>query len=322
MKMLASSYTEVDEDQARELIQPETGLYTVEVHPPRHSEVPSSLNGFVHNILEVQLGALGLRNKSPIVAYEIRRGQPGRLKLQFCVPTKRLERKVRTQLSNQIPGIRFSRGSPNLPVLPGDSIGGGILTTGRKHRFPLQTEFDSPPINGVVAGLHRHAMQDTKILVQLLFQPVGGHSVKEWWRRRQCLQTIRFLRKDKEKQRDSRSPTPRERRQADLVEQKLGERRFWVSIRFAVIGAEEYTPSRVKELAAGFNIFENPESGQYLDAETLRGVRQRRFIELFQAIRDRRFGGYSHRFQASTSELAGLVSIPDREQKNMNYAEL
>jgi len=232
-----------------------------------------------------------------------------------------MERKVRTQLSNQLPGIKLSTGSSKLPVSPGDSIGGGILSPGREHRYPLRTEFDSPPINNVVAGLHRHAMQDTKLVVQILFQPVAGRSIKEWWRKRRSYQTTRFLRKEKEQLWGTRSPTRRERRQANLIEEKQGQRRFWTSIRFAVIGAKEYTPSRVKELAGGFNIFENPETDQYLNTTTIQGLRKRRFLEFYQAIRDRRFNGYSHRFQASVPELAGLVSIPSRTQKNIKYSD-
>jgi hypothetical protein len=315
------SYTEVDEDQARKLRKPKTGLYTVEVNPPRNQEPDSTGEGFVRSILEIQTGLLGLKNHSPVVAYEIQRPRPGRIRLQFCVPTKRMERKIRLQLSNQIPGIRFKTGSSKLPVVPGDSIGGGILSTGREHCYPLQTEFDAPPVNNVVAGLHRHAMQDTKILVQILFQPVAGHSIKEWWRRRRSHKTIRYLRKEKEQLWGSRSPTSRERHQANLIEEKQGQRRFWTCIRFAVIGAEEHTSSRVKELAGGFNIFENPETGQYLNTTTIQGLRQRQFLEFYQAIRDRRFNGYSHRFQASVPELTGLVSIPNRTQKNIQYSD-
>jgi len=315
------AYTEVDEDQARKLGQPKTGLYTTEVNPPRNQETPSTSEGFVRSILEIQTGLLGVKNHSPVVAYEIHRPTPGRIHLQFCVQTKRMERKLRLQLSNQIPGTKFSTGSLKLPVVSGDSIGGGILTTGREHRFPLRTEFDSSPINNVVAGLHRHAMRDTKLVVQILFQPVAGHSIKEWWRRRRSYQTSRYLRKEKEQLWGSQSPTKRERRQADLIEEKQGQRRFWTCIRFAVIGAEEYTRSRVKEVAGGFNILENPETGQYLNTTTIQGLRKRRFLEFYQAIRDRKFGGYSHRFQVSVPELAGLVSIPSRTQKNIEYSD-
>lgn len=314
-------YTEVDEDQSRTLNMPKTGLYAIQVNPPRNNETITS-EGFVRSILEIQTGLFGFKNRSPTVTYEIQRVQPGRLQLQFCVPTKRMERKVRTQLSNQIPGIQFSTGTTKLPVSTGDSVGGGILSTGREHRYPLRTDFDSSPINNVIAGLHRHAMQDTKLLIQILFQPVAGRSINERWRKHRSYQTISYLNKEKEKIWGTRSPTRREKRLAHLIEQKQSQRRFWTSIRLAVIGAEDYTPSRVKEISGGFNIFENPESGQYINTTPIQGLRQKRFLEFYNAIHNRKFGGYSHRFQTSVPELAGLVSIPSRNQKNMVYAEL
>lgn len=319
---LLPAYTEVDEDQARQLANPGTGVYAVEVKPPRSEKVPSTVRGFVQGILELQTSLLGIKNRSPVATYEIRRSRPDRLQFQFCVPTKRLERKVRSHLSNQVPGIGFGDGTTALPVAPDDSIGGGILSLGREDRFPLETEFDSPPVNGLVASLHRHAMRDTKFTVQILFQPVSGRTLGEWRRKHLGYKTVNYLRKEKEQIWGSRSPTPRERHQADLVEQKLGQRRYWASIRFAVIGAGKHTPSRVKELAGAFNVFENPETGQYLNTTTIRGLRQRRFLEFYQAVGNRKFGGYSHKFQVSVPELAGLVSITDRSQDNIRYSQL
>ena len=101
----------------------------------------------------------------------------------------------------------------------------------------------------------------------------------------------------------------------------MDQRRLWVTIRFAVIGAKEYTPSRVKEIAGAFNKLENKVSGQYFDMDTIRGLRQKWFLEFFQAIRDREFGGYSLRFQATVDELAALISIPDRTQDNIRTAQ-
>jgi len=313
---LRKSFTQVDRSQAEILSTPLHDLYAVEVKPLR-SEVPAKLEEFVRGLLEIQSTWMGTKNASPIVTYEIQRPSPDRLFLQFLVPTKRMERKVRTQLSNQVPGVGFEEGETRLPVKIGDSIGGGYLTTGRKDYFPLRTDFDSPPINSLVAALHRHAMIDTKVVVQITFQPVAGEPLKESWRKRRGYQTVGFLRKEKEKLWGSRSPTPRERDQADAVERKMGQRRYWVSIRFALISAGEYTPSRIKELAGAFNVFENSDTGQYLDMVTLRSIRRKRFHEHFKAVKSRRFKGYSLRFQASTEELAALVSIPDRGQENL-----
>ncbi|RKD95637.1 hypothetical protein [Halopiger aswanensis] len=321
MNLLKQSYTVVDEDQAERLQHPGPDCYyPVEIHPPRDGDVPSTVDRFVRGILEIQTKLLKTSNVSPLIAYEIRRPNPDQLRLQFCTPTKRLDRKVRTHLSNTVSGIGFDTGVNGLPVLPEDTVGGGILTTGRKDRFPLRTDFDSPPINSLVAALHRHAMMNTRIVVQILFQPIAGRSLKEWWRKRRAYQTAGFLRKEKEKLWGSRSATPREQSQADLVERKAGTRGFYVSIRFAVISAGEYTASRVKELAGAFNIYENPESGQYLNATPVKSRRQKHLLGLNQAIADREFGGYSHRFRVSTEELAGLVSVPDRNQQNLETA--
>jgi hypothetical protein len=322
MTPLTATYTEVDEGQVADLAAPSKQFYAVEVQPPVTGDIPATVEGFVRGMLEIQTRLL-VKNTSPTVVYEIQRPRRDRLWLQFCVPTKRLGRKVRAHLSNEVPGIGFTEGVTRLPVMPGDSIGGGILTTGRKDRFPLRTEFDSsPPINGLISTLHRDSMRDTRYVVQILFKPVAGEPVREWLRKRRSHKTMDFLRKDQEKLRGSRSATPRERKQADLVERKMDQRRFWVSIRFAVIGAGESTASRVKEIAGSFNAYESLDSRQYIDTVTIRGLRQKRFLEFYRALGSRTFGGYSLRFQASIEELAGLVSIPDIDQENIQYAQL
>lgn len=321
MRFLGSPFTEISEEEADQLSRPLENMYAVEVKPPRNREVPETLNSFVRGILEIQTSLLGLKNTSPLVVYEFQRPSPDQLLIQFLVPTKRLERKLRTHLSIEIPGIGFDKGYTGLPLAAEDLVGGGMLTTGRKDRFPLRSEFNSPPINGLVALLHRHAMMDTRFVVQILFQPVAGQPFREEVRKQQGYNTVGYLRKEKDQALSSRSATPRERQQANAVEQKLGQRRYWVSIRFAVIGAGKYTPSRVKELAGGFNIFENPETGQYLDIYTLNSVRRKPFIEFYRAVRSREFRGYSLRFQVTVDELSGLLSVPDIDQRNVQYAQ-
>lgn len=317
---LFRTYTEVSDDRAERLAHPSPRLYPIEVLPPSTKGVPATLEGFVRGVLEIQTRLFGLKNASPTIAFEIHRSQNSRLRLQFVVPTKRLERKVRTQLSNEVPDVGFEEGVTGLPVLSGDSIGGGLVTLGRDEGYPLETRFDSPPMNSVVAALHRHAMRDTKFVAQIIFQPVAARPARDWWWKRQTYKTVSFLRKEKEQLWGSRAATPREKKQADLMERKAGVRRFWTCIRFAVIGAGEYTASRVKELAGAFNVYENSESGQHLKMETVTGLREKPFVEFYHGIRDREFGGYHRRFQASAEELAGLVSVPDRDQQNLRKA--
>jgi hypothetical protein len=319
--MFRKSFTEVSQREAKTVQAPMDDLYAVEVRLPRNSNAPATVETFTRSILELQSTFLGTRNASPIVTYELQRPRPEELQLQFLVSTKRVERKIRTQLSNQVNGIGFEQGETELPVEAGDTLGGGFLTLGRKDRFPLRTEFESPPLNSVVASLHRHAMTDSKIVIQIVFQPVSSEPVRERLRKHRSYQTVGFLRKEKESLWSSRSPTPRERKQADAVERKMGTRRYWVSIRFLVLNAGKFTPSRVKELAAGFNSFENGDTGQYLDIHTLRSARRKHFIKFLNAVKRRKFNGYSLKFQASVEELAALLSIPDRSQQNLRMAE-
>lgn len=307
-------------EEAEQLNQPQHNLYPVEVRPPREADTPAVLDDFVQGVLEIQNKWLGLKNTSPTAAYEIIRPKPDTLRFQYVAPTKRLERKIRTQISDQIPGAGFQTGSIKLPVKPGDSIGGGILTTGREDWYTFKTEFTDPPINAVSAILHRHAMQDTKIVVQVLFKPIAAKSLKNRSWRRRAVKQRSYLRREKEKIWGSSKPTPREKRQAKAVDQKIGNARFWTSIRLAVIGAGEHTPSRVKELAGGFNRFENPETGQYLNASTVNSLRRTRFIDFYRSIHNRIFGGWSLKFRTTSQELAGLVSLPDRSQENIRYS--
>jgi len=310
---------ELDEDQARRLRAGTVGR-AVAVHPPRDGSVPATLDQFVKTIYEPQTKYFGMKNTSPVASFEIRRSVPDTVSLQFVVPTKRLERKVRTQLTNEIPGVVFSDGTLQLPVAEGSVVGGGLLTTGRRDWYPLASTFDTPPTNSVVAALHRHAMQDTQFVIQFLFQPVVGRPVRSWWWTRRAYQRIGYLRKEKEKLWGSRSATPREKQQANTIEAKAGSPRFTVSIRLLIVNGGEYTRSRVKELAGAFNVFENPETGQYLNAVTVQTLRQQSLLGFVDAIAHRDFRRWSRQFQATADELAALVSIPDIDQSNLAYA--
>jgi len=309
----------VTEEDARRLRNGGVDRHTVEIRPPRNGEVPATLNTFLKGILELQSKWFGLVNRSPVTAFEIRRPTPDRVQFQYSVPTKRLERKLRTQLVSEIPGLEFAAGSTGLPVSDDVTVGGGVLIPGRKDCYPLQTEYEDPPINAVTGMLHRHAMQDTGIVIQVLFQPVVGHPVKHWWWTRNAYQRIGYLRKDKPGTLPwhDRPATPRERRQADAVEQKAGTSKFHTTIRFAITGADEYTPSRVKELAGGFNIFENPETGQYLDTVTVKHLRESKIIDFAETVARQQFEA-TPTFRTSIPELAALVSLPDRSQKNIH----
>lgn len=318
---LKKSFTELRQPEATTFNTAVDTLSAVKVKPPRTTDAPATVETFTRGLLELQSTLFGLQNASPVITYELQRPHPDELQVQFIVSTARLDRKVRTQLSTQIEGVGFESGDTALPVDSGDTVGGGFLTTGRQDRFPLRTDFDSPPINSVVASLHRHAMTDAKIIVQIVFQPVSGEPIRERWRKRRGYQTVGFLRKEKDTLWGSRSATPRERRQADAVERKLGTRRYWVSIRFLVVNGGEFTPSRLKELAGGFNVFENGDTGQYLDLRTLRSIRRKHFLKFLNAVKRRRFNGYSLKFQASVDELAALLAIPDRSQQNLRRAE-
>jgi hypothetical protein len=77
----------------------------------------------------------------------------------------------------------------------------------------------------------------------------------------------------------------------------------------------------VKEIAGAFNHFEDSTTGQYLNTSTVRSLRESRFLDFADAVRKRDFADWSLSFQASNPELAALVSIPDRNQQNIRYAQ-
>ena len=173
------------EEEVEQLQAPRTGFYTVEVRPPKREKIPSVPTEFVKGVTELQSKWFGVKNTSPVTSFEIRRSHPDKLRFQFSVPTKRLERKLRTHLTNQVPGVRFNEGVSGLPVTSEDTVGGGLLTTGREDWYPLQHDYNDPPNNSVASVLHRHAMRDTKFLIQILFQPVVGKPLRRWyWRKR------------------------------------------------------------------------------------------------------------------------------------------
>ena len=315
---LLPSHIKLTEHQAQQLQNCGIPGYTIEIKPPRrHGE--ATLPEFIRSIQELQTQWLGLKNASPTTCFEIRRTGQG-LKIQFTVPTKRLERKIRTQLTNHLPEIRFDNGASGLPVTPEATIGGGHLTTGQRDHYPFQTDFDRPPTNALAAALHRHSMQGTKVVIQILFQPSIGRPLRNRWWTRRAYQRIGFLQKEKEKLWGSRPPTPREKKQADAIENKAGNNRFHTAIRFVVINAGDHTKSRVKELSGAFNIYENPETGQYFNTTTVQPLLEDRIFDFANSISNRELGSWTTTFQASTDELAALLSIPNHQQENIQYA--
>lgn len=312
---------ELSEEEAERLAVSRFHGYTIRAQPPANKDLPATLTGFVKALMEPQTKWFGLQNTSPVSAFEIRRTTPESLTFQYAVPTKRLDRKVRTHLPNQVENVRLEEGETGLPVHEGAEIGGGLLTTGRQDWFPLQTEFDSPPVNSIAAALHRHALPQTKFVIQILFKPAAGHPLRRRYRNKRTYQQIGHLRREKEQLWGSRSPTPREKNQANKIEDKAGTFQFHTCIRLVFTNTGDYTRSRVKELAGAFNVFENPETGQYLDTVTATPYRRKSLYRFLQAVTDRRFNSWSRSFRTSIPELAGLVTLPSRSQENIRYSQ-
>lgn len=320
---LLDTYVEVGEDDAESLGWTPTGQHVFEVNPPDSGDIPATLDRFVKNILEIQSKWFGLKNVSPVTAFEVRRPQTDRLKYQVAVPSKRLERKIRTHLSEEIPDIGFDKGVSGLPLMEGDTVGGGLLTLGRDDFHPLQTDHREPPANSVAVALHRHAMRDTRFVVQVLFQPIAGHPIRRWRWNRRAYKQVGYLKKEKPQTipGHERPATEQEKNQADQIEQKARNTRFKASIRILVIGAGDNTRSRVKELSGAFGVFEDELSNQYLDTYTVKSVFPSRIFHFADAVRRRAMDSWTMPFHVSPSELAALVSIPDRKQKNIRYSK-
>ena len=317
---LLRSQIELSEDEAEWLGTPHSEGYTFEVHPPWDRDIPATLESVVKKMLEMQTKWLK-RNVSPVTCFEIRRFRRDRVRFQFTVPTQRLMRKLRTGLATAMPDIRFGSGVSGIPVGEEESLGGGLLSLGRSDCFPLRTDFKSPPVNDVVSTLHPDAMQRTGILIQFLFKPVAGRPVRRWLWRRKAYRRRNDLRRNKASLTDTRNSTPREKSQADRVEEKAGSARFQTGIRFLVTGADDYTVSRVKELSGGFNRFESSVTGQYLNTSTFQNFRRKPFLKYAASIRDRQFDSWNMKFQVSVPELAALLSLPSIKQSNIRFAK-
>jgi len=294
--------------------------YTVELLPPRHESVPTTLTPVIAALRELNSRWLGLRNTSPVIAVELRRPHSDRLRFQVAVPTKRLERKLRTHLTGHVPGIGFADGVSGLPVGEGTTVGGAFLVPGRDDWYPFNTDPDTSVMNTVAGTLHPHAMQDTQVIIQFLLRPWAGNPLRQWWYKRRAYKQIGYLKKEKEHLWGGRSATKREARQANRIEEKVSQPLWWTSIRIVVIGAGEHTQSRIRELSAGFRPVEDPVTDQYLAAESITPLRATRILGFAQAVADRRFGRWSRRFRLMDRETGALCAVPDREQGNLSWA--
>lgn len=314
------------EDDARLLSSSDGGYRVVEVVPPRDDgEVPVAVPRFIHSIMELQTRLLGLANASPVSVFELRRDHPDRIRLQFAVPTRRLERKVRLHLTESVPGVKFTTGVSGLPVSDGDTVGGGLLTVGRQDVFPLETDFERPPTDNIVAALHRDAFPRENVVIQVLFQPIAGRPVREWLWKRKAFRRVGWLRKEKHAVTPGRNrpATPIEKRQSEAVEGKARNPQFRVGIRFVFTGTPpDLLRSRVKELAGAFNVFESAETNQYLDAHTVSAWNEDGIINFAEAVAYRHgFDRYVLSFRAGIPELAGLVAVPSIKQDNIRRAK-
>lgn len=322
-RILSHNATITEDDIPRVRYGP-ASWHDIQILPPMESEqVPPSIPRFIREIMEIQSSLLGLRNASPITAFEIRRHQPKNLQLQFSVPTKRLERKIRLHLSESIPSIGYQPGTSGLPLAPGDTVSGGLLTAGREDMFPLETGFERPPTNNIISALHRDAFPSERVIIQLLFRPVAGKPLRRWLWIRRAYKRIGYLKKEKHAVAPwmDRPATKTEKKQADKVEDKARNPRFHVAIRILLIGTPvEYVRSRIKEVGGAFNVYESPVSNQYLNTNTIRSLFPRRITRFAESVAKRRMDGWTLPFQTGIEELAGLVAVPTIQQHNLRRA--
>jgi hypothetical protein len=232
----------------------------------------------------------------------------------------RMQRKLRNELRQSVPGVEFEEGVNGLPIRQNQTVGGAMLTLARDNWYPVEIDHNHPPNNSITSLLHRHALPDAKIVVQLLARPVAGQPIKTWWWNKSAHRTSNYLKKEKEKLWGRRKPTKRERSQADAVERKAATPRFQTSLRVLVVGAEEMTPSYVREVADGYKIFESLDTDQYFITESVDVFRQKRIIDFAQAVADRRFSDWSRSFYVNEEELAALLSLPGQNQQNIKRA--
>lgn len=296
-------------DLATRLHHPFTGDRTIGVQPPRRGDTTPVLTQVAKHLRSSRTGLLGLRNRSPVIAYELCRPQPDSLRLQLAVPSKRVERIYRTQLPLNVDRVRFRDGTDGLPVEAGQSIGGAVWTTTRSWPYPLRTSFQAPPLNSVVAALHRHAMQRTRFMLQILAQPVAGR-LRQWWGRKTAAWTRDELRTEQEGMVRSRQPTRYEREQAADVDRKSRVPHWRVSIRLVVIGGNDLTLSRAAEVGSAFSMYDNPETGQRLRMQPLKVIRRGEIKRFAKAVALRRFGHSSAAFRVTDAELGALLSVP------------
>jgi hypothetical protein len=322
LKPLYSTHTDLNADQAEQLRNPDTDWYTVETRVPKHTDLPPCPVSFIDGIREMRTKWLRLRNTSPAIAFEIRRGSDGQLRFQYAVPTKRLERKLRNHLADATPKVELlNTATDGLPVTEDDSFGGCTLSMTRRDWHPLDTDFDVPPTNPVIGALHREAMKDTRFVVQVLFRSVAGKPIRRWWYRNSAHSQIDRLRSEKEQLIGRRKPTKTEKQQGRLIDEKINKPLFEAEIRIAVIGAGEYTASRVHELSGAYNRYSHPESGQHLSASVEESIRPPPLLRFGKTVANRRFQEGYRRFRVSPKELAALVALPDRTQQNISYAK-
>ncbi|QIB75395.1 hypothetical protein G3I44_14490 [Halogeometricum borinquense] len=311
---------ELDEQRAERLQAPAWQGYVVEVRPPRGHSV-SDITSVLRTLRAPRTKWLGLKNTSAYIVFEIIRDSRG-LRFQYAVPTKTVERELRSQLHTVIPNASFHEGTSGLPVIPERAVAGGLVSTGRQSWYPLYTDHTQPVMNGVAASLHDDAMQDTSFVIQIVARPVATDAVRSWYRSRRTGMHITYLNKEKEQLWGRRSPTPLERRKAQAVETKMRAPLWQASIRCITVSypTNEALPARFYESVAGFSRMENDQTGQFLRPKPVQTWREASLYGFAQAVADRQFNGWSRWWYATSPELGALLTPPNIRQDNISAA--
>ena len=259
----------------------------------------------------------------PIVVFEMT-AQPGGTIAFFAGTERRFVDHLEKQIYALYPEAEVKKARDFTIFEPGDTLRVGSLTLKNRHHLPIATykELEADPMQSLTGALAKIRNTDAAI-IQFVCVASAEHTRKKGKEAAQrtilgkqkdvsggsLLQsvsdqvTLDPQRRDK-KQQEAQHLTPRSQERVELVEQKLMQPQFDVTIRLAVSVKSPDDAERVfNGLAAAFSQYDLPD----LNALRLSEPRQRQIF-----IRDLIFRRPNHHLKntLSTTELASLFHFP------------
>lgn len=243
-----------------------------------------------------------LRHVDSNITFEIA-SDSGTISFYFWLPNFTLERRARSQISAFYPKCNITKPREyfGIDIKNGDFAAGAYLKLKRHCLFPVRMDFEVDALNAITAPLT--SLRDgERAVLQFCMQPAR---IGLEYKAKKMAKQFRFEINSQGKKTLSRSL--RDTTAADLIEKKIGEKKYSAAIRILGFGKDKSISNIVHEVAGAFNIFTSPVTGNGFKVRQVPGRRMPKFVA---TMLTREATQFHCNGKLSASELAPMVHLP------------